>query len=58
MLILTRRNGETIRVGDDIEITVLAINGKRVRIGTDCTTRNLSASRGGVSEDIGGNCLN
>ena len=33
MLILTRRNGETIRIGDDIEITVLGVKGNQVRIG-------------------------
>ena len=33
MLILTRRVGETIVVGDDISITVLAIKGSQVRLG-------------------------
>ena len=35
MLILTRRVGETIRIGDDIEVTVLAVTGNQVRIGID-----------------------
>ena len=35
MLILTRRNGETIRIGDDIEVTVLAVTGNQTRIGID-----------------------
>ncbi len=35
MLILTRKNGETIRIGDDIEVTVLAVTGNQVRIGID-----------------------
>jgi carbon storage regulator len=35
MLILTRRIGETIMIGDDVSITVLDINGKQVRIGID-----------------------
>lgn len=33
MLILTRRMGETIKIGDDIEIAILGMNGKQVRIG-------------------------
>lgn len=33
MLILTRRVGETLVVGDDITITVLGVKGNQVRIG-------------------------
>ncbi|PHM31323.1 carbon storage regulator CsrA [Xenorhabdus innexi] len=33
MLVLTRREQEKIRVGDDIEIIILGINGKQVKIG-------------------------
>jgi carbon storage regulator len=33
MLILTRRAGETLRIGDNVEVTVMAINGAQVRIG-------------------------
>ena len=33
MLILTRRTGETIRIGDDIEVTVLGVKGNQVRLG-------------------------
>jgi carbon storage regulator len=33
MLILTRRLTETLTIGDDITITVMAIKGSRVRIG-------------------------
>lgn len=33
MLILTRRVGETLIVGDDVVITVLGVKGNQVRIG-------------------------
>ena len=33
MLVLSRRVGETINIGNDIKITVTAINGGQVRIG-------------------------
>ena len=35
MLILTRRAGETIRIGADIEVTVLEIKHSQVRIGVN-----------------------
>ena len=34
MLILTRKPGETLTIGDDITVTVLAVRGNQVRIGT------------------------
>ena len=33
MLILTRRVGETLMVGDEVSITVLGVKGNQVRIG-------------------------
>jgi carbon storage regulator len=34
MLILTRKEGESINIGNNITITVLGVSGKQVRIGT------------------------
>lgn len=35
MLILTRKPGEVIRIGNDITVTVLGVNGQQVRLGID-----------------------
>jgi len=35
MLILTRRIGETLNIGDDVQVTVLGIKGNQVRIGVN-----------------------
>lgn len=35
MLILTRRTGEALMIGDDVTITVLGIRGNQVRLGID-----------------------
>jgi carbon storage regulator len=35
MLILTRRIGERILIGDDVSITVLGVRGNQVRLGID-----------------------
>ena len=33
MLILTRRVGETLNIGDDVTVSVLGVKGNQVRIG-------------------------
>jgi carbon storage regulator len=33
MLILTRRLGEAVKIGDDVTVTVLAVHGSHVRLG-------------------------
>lgn len=35
MLILTRRAGESLHIGDNIKVTVISIQGRQVRLGID-----------------------
>ncbi len=35
MLILTRKVGEALKIGDDITVTVLSVKGHQVRVGID-----------------------
>lgn len=35
MLVLTRRVGETLCIGDDVTVTVLDVKGNQVRLGTN-----------------------
>jgi carbon storage regulator len=49
MLILTRRAGESLRIGDEIEVTVMAVNGSQVRIGINAP-RNIAVDREEIAE--------
>ncbi len=44
MLILTRRVGETLVIGDNVTVTVLGVKGNQVRIGVDAP-RDISVHR-------------
>jgi len=44
MLILTRRVGESLMIGDDITATVLGVKGNQVRIGVNAP-RNIAVHR-------------
>jgi len=49
MLILTRRAGEALRIGDEIEVTVMAVNGSQVRIGINAP-RDIAVDREEIAE--------
>jgi len=51
MLVLTRRIGEIIRIGPDIVVTILGVNGSQVRIGVDAP-KNVTVHREEVFERI------
>jgi len=44
MLILTRKDNESLFIGDDIEITVLGVKGNQVRIGINAP-KNIDVHR-------------
>jgi carbon storage regulator len=51
MLILTRRRGESIVIGGEIEVTLLQVQGDQVRLGITAP-RNISVHRKEVLEQI------
>lgn len=51
MLILTRRVGETVVIGDNIEITVLGVKGGQVRLGVKAP-RDVTVHREEIVERI------
>ena len=50
MLILTRKSGETITIGEEIKVKVLSIKGGQVRIGIDAP-REVVVNREEIIEE-------
>ncbi|GAB5380255.1 MAG: carbon storage regulator CsrA [Aliiglaciecola sp.] len=65
MLILTRRVGETLMVGDEVTVTVLGVKGNQVRIGVNAPKEvsvhreeiymRIQAEKNGQAGDRSGN---
>jgi len=51
MLILTRRVGETLVVGDDVTVTVLGVKGNQVRLGVNAP-KDVSVHREEIYQRI------
>jgi carbon storage regulator len=51
MLILTRRVGESLMIGDNVNVTVLGIRGNQVRIGVDAP-KDVAVHREEIYERI------
>ena len=51
MLILTRKIGESLIIGDDVEITVLSVRGNQVKLGVNAP-KEIAVHRQEIYEGI------
>ena len=52
MLILTRRVGETLMIGDAVTVTILGVKGSQVRVGINAP-KNVAVHREEIFQKIG-----
>ncbi|MFM7396046.1 MAG: carbon storage regulator CsrA [Gammaproteobacteria bacterium] len=51
MLILTRRVGETVMIGEEVSITILGVKGNQIRVGINAP-KNVAVHREEIFERI------
>lgn len=51
MLVLARRPGQTIRIGDDLEVVVVSVRGDQVRLGIRAP-RHVAVLRGELHQQV------
>lgn len=51
MLILTRRVGETVMIGEEVSVTILGVKGNQVRVGVNAP-KNVAVHREEIFERI------
>jgi carbon storage regulator len=51
MLILTRRVGETVMIGDEVTVTILGVKGNQVRVGVNAP-KDIAVHREEIYERI------
>jgi carbon storage regulator len=54
MLVISRKSGETLMIGDSVSVTVLSVSGDKVAIGIDAP-REITILRGELIETIESN---
>ena len=57
MLILTRRISETIKIGDDVKVSVLGVKGNQVRIGIDAP-KDVAVHRSEIYDKVKNDRMN
>jgi carbon storage regulator len=51
MLVLTRRTGERVRIGEDVEVVIVSVRGDQVRLGI-AAPRRIAVSRAELLEQV------